>query len=286
MDSLVAGVDFSGANKVPNDTWIATGRLSDWQFQTVEVKKVGSHGLAAELNKMQGVTAVGVDCPFSLPTDFISFLAQRALKPDFQSWQEVAEHLVFMPFEEFMTAVVEFKKEPKRLTDKSTKAPAQSPLHRGNPSMVQMTYQGIRLLATLNPAKFAVLPFQESAAHRCSMIEVYPRDFLKSFQLPDTGYKSKGKKDDDDVLKVRRQIIAGLSELRERKLISIKELVRISISKEVERVMLSSDHAIDAVIASYLTALYTAAPQLFTDPFDSDDPNVLLEGWIYSLKPA
>src|SRR5277367_536990 len=148
----IAGVDFSGANKEPNDTWLAIGHLGDWEFQLTEIRKVGSHAISTELGKTH-FAAVGIDCPFSMPVEFLDFMAQLVPRKNFQSWQEVAEHLVFMPFEDFLAAVTALKKEPKRLTDKYVKAPAQSPLHRGNPSMVQMTYHGIKLLAKLDPKR-------------------------------------------------------------------------------------------------------------------------------------
>jgi hypothetical protein len=284
-DELIAGVDFSGASKVPNDTWIALGRLAAWQFQVTEIRKVGSHALAQELNKLS-CAAVGIDCPFSLPMEFVDYLAQKGLRKDFQSWQEIAEHLVFLPFDQFLSLAQEFKREPKRVTDKATIAPAQSPLHRGNPSMIQMTYQGMRLLASLDPQRFTVLPFQSENKDRCTVIEVYPRDFLKFLALPDTGYKGRTKKEEEAVQKIRRQIISGIIELRERKQISFKEMVRLSMPKDVETQALQSDHALDAVIACYLTALFVSSPSLFADPFSLDNSDVLLEGWIYSLKQS
>jgi hypothetical protein len=150
--------------------------------------------------------------------------------------------------------------------------------------MIQMTYQGIRLLATLDPTKFSVLPFQERAANRCAVIEVFPRDMLKFFELPDTGYKSKTKNEEETIVKIRRQILGGLADLRERKKISYKEFIRLSVPKELERVVLESDHALDAMIASYITALFVSKPELFSDPFEKNDLAVLLEGWIYNVR--
>jgi hypothetical protein len=283
QDKLVCGVDFSGANKTPNDTWLAYGRLSGWQYEVLGIKHVGSHALAAEISRM-GLTALGIDCPFSLPSEFIQFLAASATRKDFQSWQELAEHLVFTSFDDFHERVKEFKREPKRIADKAVKAPALSPLHRGNPSMVQMTYQGIRLLASLDPNKYSVLPFQSERADACAVIEVYPRDFLKLLALPETGYKSKTKKEEEDVEKVRRQILYGMLELKDRKKIAHKDTIRLTISKELEHQAISSDHALDAVIASYITALFVTQRPTFSDPFNQDDDKVLLEGWIYSLQ--
>ena len=83
---------------------------------------------------------------------------------------------------------------------------------------------------------------------------------------------------------MRRQILNGLIELKERRQISLKEFVRLSLSKDLEHQAVSSDHALDAIICAYLTALFVTQRPLFTDPFDQDDDKVLLEGWIYSLK--
>ena len=143
MEKLIAGVDFSGSKDVPNETWMAIGRLGNLGLEIFEVKKVGSHALTKELASHPTLSAVGIDCPFSVPVSFQEFLAQRAPRKDFQSWQEMAMHVVTMPQEEFMTAAKDFKKEPKRFTDTITKAPAQSPLHRGYPSMIQMTWHGM-----------------------------------------------------------------------------------------------------------------------------------------------
>jgi hypothetical protein len=284
-DKLIAGVDFSGAAKTPNDTWLCWGRLSGWQFEILGVKQVGAHALSVELLRMHP-SCVGIDCPFSLPQEFADHLAAKSLRTNFQSWQELAEHLVFLAYDDFAQAAVDFKKEPKRITDKFVKAPAISPLHRGNPSMVQMTYHGIRLLATLDPSKFYVLPFQSEKDGACAIIEVYPRDFLRFLALPETGYKAKTKKEEEEVQKVRRQILSGLIELKERRQISLKEFIRLTVSKELEHQILSTDHALDALIACYVTALFVTQRKLFTDPFEQDDESVLLEGWIYSPRES
>lgn len=192
-DQLVAGIDFSGAKQVPNDTWIAKGQIGSLGLEVTEIKKIGSHKVAQELSAPgSDFTAVGMDAPFSLPSEFLSFLSEKLGKSEYQSWQQVAEELVFMSFDQFLELVEEFKKEPRRVADKSVACAAQSPLHRGNPSMVQMTYQAIRLLATLPPERFAVLPFQDVHSSRCSLLEVYPRATLAALGLPDSGYKSKG----------------------------------------------------------------------------------------------
>jgi len=287
VEKLVAGVDFSGAKTVPNETWLACGRVGNLGLDITEVIKVGSHALAKEVAARGGLASVGVDCPFSVPVEFISFLAQKKVRKDYENWQELAQEIAFMSQDEFINTIKEFKKEPKRLTDTLSTAPALSPLHRGNPSMVQMTYHGMRLLAMLDPKKFFVLPFQDKVPFGCSVIEVYPRALLKTLGLPDTGYKSQEKDDLEKVEAARERIIHSLVSLRERKGITYQKFPRMSLSKGCINQAIQSEHALDALLACYATAVFLVEPSLFKDPLDTDNMDVLIEGWIYNPeKPA
>jgi len=107
-------------------------------------------------------------------------------------------------------------------------------------------------------------------------MEVYPRETLFCLSLPDVGYKSTGEKAE----RTRLEIVSGLANIREKG--CHKDIPRISFNKNVERLILENDDALDAVLACYATAAWKAAPQLFKDPFSSDDLHVLLEGWIYA----
>lgn len=283
-EHFVAGADFSGAKTVPNDTWLAVARVGSLGVEIVDVRKVGAHALAKEVGEYTGIVAFGIDCPFSVPIEFANFIAAKLLRKDFQAWQELAQELVFISLEDFIEWVKEFKKEPKRFTDGKTPAVAISPLHRGNPSMVQMTYQGIRLLAMLDPKRFYVLPFQSKVPFGCAVIEVYPRATLKALHLPEVGYKSPDKKDEDSVRAVRAQILKGITSLRERKGITYANYPRLTISKGVEHKAIESDHALDAILCAYTTAAFSEAPALFPDPFDADNLDVLTEGWIYYMQ--
>lgn len=279
-DQLVAGVDFSGAKSVPNDTWLTLARLGNLGVDVMDVKHVGSHALAKELSAT-AVSAVGIDCPFSLPKDFIEFLAMKKIKAEYSNWQELAQELVFMPFEEFEQLVKEFKKEPKRFCDTKVSAPAISPLHRGNPSMIQMTFAGMRLLAMLDPSRFFVLPFQDSKAGGCAVLEVYPRATLKNLGLPDTGYKSQEKKEQDKVRALRTQILEGLIDLRERKGLTYQKFPRLNVPAKFKHALVESDHALDSLVACYAVACWKSEPSLFVDALDADNLDVLIEGWIY-----
>ncbi len=116
---LIAGADFSGAKTVPNETWLAVGNLTNLGLDIVCLEQCGSHKLAQALNNTVNLVAVGLDFPFSLPVEFLNFLTEKIRRADFQSWQEIAETLAFMTFEQFLELATEFKVEPKRLADKS-----------------------------------------------------------------------------------------------------------------------------------------------------------------------
>jgi hypothetical protein len=285
-DKLVGGVDFSGAKTVPNDTWFALAKVTGLGVEIVDITKVGSHALAKEVASKARIAALGIDCPFSLPIDFMQFLAAKQPRKEYSSWQEMAQDVAFMSMDDFIALVKEFKKEPKRLTDTLSTAAAQSPLHRGNPSMVQMTYHGIRLLAMLDPKTFFVVPFQESIPFGCAVIEVYPRALLKTLGLPDVNYKSADKNEQDKVQATRERIANGLVSLRDRKGLTYQKFPRLHLAKRWINQAVDSDHALDAILACYATAIYVTEPGLFKDPLETDNLDVLFEGWIYNPEVA
>jgi hypothetical protein len=283
----VAGADCSGSKQVPNETWLATATLSGRELQVSSIQKTGMHDLGKQLVSAGVFSAVGLDCPFSLPAEFVGFLAKELEILDFQSWQSLVEQIVFMPFEKFQLLARIFKKEAKRVTDRASCAQALSPLHKANPSMLQMTYHGMRLLASLDPKRFYVLPFQDPIEKGAAVIEVYPRATLKCLALPDTGYKSKDKKDHDKMQSARHKILQGLYSLQNEH--RYKNCPQLILNTKLEHVCVDSDNALDALLACYATALWLEDPQRCADPFACNDNDVLLEGWIYEavgLQPA
>lgn len=274
----IAGADCSGSKELPNETWLAVGTLTGAGLELTRLSKIGTHALSAEIGKLASLHSVGFDFPFSLPRDFLDYLADKAERPKFQEWQEVVEHLVFMPLEQFQDYVHLFRKESKRFTDKSATVQGLSPLHRANPSMVQMTWHGMRTLASMNPEKFAVQPFQDAVEGRCTVLEVYPRATLKCLGLPDTGYKVKDKKEKDKMQSVRHHLLQGLLSSRERVKHGIPKLF---IPQKFEHFIVDSDNAFDAVVACYATAMHANDASLFADPLEGDNVDVLIEGWIY-----
>src|SRR5262249_21747050 len=159
---------FSGAKSVPNDTWLVTGHLGSMGLEIASVKNPGSLALAAELDALKELRACAFDFPFSLPVDFMRYLARKLGCEEFQEWQEMALNLVCMTPEEFAAMASEFE-ATKRFTDKNAGRQAKSPIHHVNPNMVPMTFHGIRLLARLNPSRYAVIPFQSASGSLCTV---------------------------------------------------------------------------------------------------------------------
>ena len=203
------------------------------------------------------LSALGIDCPFSLPAAFLEFMACKKVKKSYDSWQEVVEELVFLPFEEFTALAKEYGKETKRLTDTADGTAVSSPLKRTNPSMQQMTYHGMRVLASLDPSRFFVLPFQDPIPFGCAVLEVYPRDTLKYLGLRDSGYQSKEKVDDTQAEILREKIVQDLIKLKERKALTFKDYPPLVVQKHFMHHFLKSDHAVDALIACYTTAMFS-----------------------------
>jgi hypothetical protein len=281
IDKILAGADFGGTKENPNETWLVAGRLSNAGMEVFEVKKTYSHLLVKDLVDHKTLARLGIDCPFSLPADFLSFLAKRKAKGNYDSWQQVVEELVFVPYDEFSALAKEFGKESKRLTDTVNGTTVVSPLKRTNPPMQQFTYHGMRVLASLDPSRFFVLPFQDPIPFGCAVMEVNPAHTLKSLGVKETGYQNKDKGDDAQAEILREKIVQDLLKLKDKKAITCKDYPPLSIQKGLIHNFIKSHHALDALICCYTTAMFATAPNHFADPFDADSLDVLLEGWIY-----
>jgi len=283
-DKVVAGADFNVTKENPNETWLVVGRLSNLGLELLDVKKTGSHVLGKDLSNHKTLSALGIDCPFSLPAAFLDFLAVKKTRKEYQSWQEVVEELVFIPNDEFSALAKEFGKEGKRITDGVTGTTAVSPLKRANPPMQQLTFHGMRVLASLDPARYFVLPFQDAIPFGCALLEVNTRDTLKHLGINDSAYKSKDKLSQEELEAAREKIIHNLTKLKEKKALTFKDYPALIIQKHYMHNFLHSDSALSALIACYTTALFASAPTHFDDPFDADALEVLLEGWTYRAK--
>lgn len=283
-DTIIAGVDFSSSKTTQHETWLVVGKLGSLGLEILETKKLGAHALGQELAQHKALSMIGMDCPFSLPADFLQFLATKKMKKDYQNWQNIVEELIFITYEEFIELVKEYGKEPKRVTDTADGTAAFSPLHKKNPSMTDVTYYGMRLLASLAPMRFFVVPFQDPIPLGCAVLEVNTTDTLRYFGLPNTGYASKDKDDEERVKQLRHKILHSLIELKEKKGITYKDVPRLTVPKSLEHNFVNSEHALDALISCYAIALYTGHKDMFDDPYSTDQIEVLLEGWTFRPK--
>ena len=113
-------------------------------------------------------------------------------------------------------------------------------------------------------------------------MEMYPREILYLLGLPDKGYKPATKAAKEKALDVRREIVDGLIHLREKGGEKYKECPRLEIDNSLKGQIIASDHALDALVACYATAIYHTKQELFPDPLDANNLNILLEGWIFA----
>lgn len=287
-DKVVAGADLTGNKENPNEAWLVVGRISNLGLEILDVKKTGSHLLAKDLAAHKTLDYLGVNCPLSLPTPFLEYLAQKKLKKNYETWQEIVEELVFTPWEEFLGLAKEFSKEPKRVTDTAAGAAGMSPMRRANPPLLHMTHHGIRVMASLYPKRFFVLPFQDPIPFGCAVMEVQPRDTAKFLQLQDINYGAKDSGKDKSGLSPeeaqREKIVHNLMKIKERKALTYKDFPTLIVQKNFMHNFLHNDKAVDALITCYTSAVYASAPAHFDDPFSADALEVLLEGWTYRLK--
>ncbi|MBU6453524.1 MAG: hypothetical protein KGS72_17225 [Cyanobacteria bacterium REEB67] len=280
-DKVVAGAHFSASKENPNETWLVVGRLSNLGLEIFDVKKTGSHLLNNDLKTYKTLSALGIDCPFSWPEAFLNFLAVKKIKKNYSSWQEIVEELVFLPYDEFNALAKEYGKETKRVADTIPGTAACSPLKRANPANLHMTYHGMRTLATLDPARCYVVPFQDAIPFGCAVTETCPPDTLKYLGFKDLGYKAKDKTGEEAAEQVREKIVGDLIKLKERKALTYKDFPALVVQKPYMHHFLQSGQAIDALISCYTMGMMAAAPAHFADPFSADRMEVLLEGWIF-----
>ena len=137
---------------------------------------------------------VALDFPFGVPARFAADLSPtcppRAM-PDL--WRTVSG----MSAGDFLAARDRFvadNGELKRSGDARHFPESYSPLHRVNPNMLPMTYEGIRLLHRWcedHPRCWQVPPLEPPAppARTVTLLELMPGAFLKAVGLPFKGYK-------------------------------------------------------------------------------------------------
>lgn len=197
------------------------------------------------------------------------------------TWLHVAQALAQMSFEEFDAIRLKFGAEPKRLTDSRTQPKAQSPLHRINPGMLKMTWQGQTHLMQLRELGLTIAPFEtlpaDSTTPKAAM-EVYPSACLAALGLPFQKYKGTS----PEAKNMRKKMLLDLLQLHTVKHEKFS-LAKLTINAEIADLAIKDDNAFDALIAAYNTALLFLNPEKTAQPAAKEARAATLEGWIYVL---
>ena len=264
----VLGVDFSGA-KTDDRTWAAAGAMEGNELALQDCRPVRRAELAELLSSLPGASVAALDFPFSVPGDFARFWQPgAATMPDL--WAAAAS----MELDRFVDLRDEFVArhgESKRHCDLRFPE-CYSCLHKANPNMVPMTFYGMRMLGPLWRGGCAVLPLASRNAGKAVLLEAMPGAALKAMKLPYKGYK-KGA----NALRLRQTILEGLEE---------RSGLRLQGLGRFRDACLSSDDALDAVVAAVIAALWAKDPGVFLRPEveEAGAPHAaaLLEGWLYA----
>lgn len=299
---LFAGADYSAAKSEPNPTWLASALLdngeSDKNRRTLTIKSLencGSSNLITALCASRDYsgrdfTAIGLDFPFSYPIPFIKALAPRGKIFDSTGkidWIAAMSYIAQCEYSLIESTADQVSKalgaEPSRQADGRTSPRGASPLHRINPGLRKMTWQGQALLCELRALGMHVLPF-ESDGSGAALMEVYPAAMLKSLGLPYRKYKGAA----TAARGIRLDILKQLSRLH-----TVKELPWYDLELVMEPALLDlardSDDALDAVIAALAATIAhlnksLCAPDERANSPTGKHPGALAEidGWIYT----
>ena len=184
MPTTIIGVDFSGA-QADNKTWIARGHLTADGKGALRLDET-PHPIRREelyqlLISVEPPAVVAMDFPFGVPNKFATHLSLSLgyMRGDMRNlWATVAA-MSFSDFERKRDEFVVASGELRRVWDRIHYPESISPLHKGGPSMIQMTYHGISLLQRLhqNPCnRWQVPPLCPDEPNRdaVTLLEVMP----------------------------------------------------------------------------------------------------------------
>ena len=294
--TIFAGADYSAAAPRPNATWLALGKHQDNALVIYSLEKIGSDRLGQSLiepRESDERLLAGLDFPFSWPTAFLEWLEANSkpesiAAPPGESSRERGRRLLRdFNFVQLETKAIEFGREPRRLTDELIRPKAQSPLHRINPGMLKMTWQGATLLQELAEAGFHIAPFDgltPEAAVRAWAMEVYPAATLKVLGLSFQKYKGRA----PEAIALRETIIVALAKMSKLHTVNsgATSLPDLLFSPELRGRAVQSDDALDAALACYGAYLTVILPDLILPQaiLAAGSPTLpqAAEGWIYS----
>ena len=264
----IIGVDFSGARSDHN-TWLAQGFLGKSGLVLRGCRPMSRAELTDILLDLPGSAVAALDFPFSVPLDFA-----RYWQPQAESMPQLWAAAAAMESEEFMAMRDDFvarNGEPKRRCDINFPE-CYSPLHQGNPNLVPMTFQGMRMLDRLWPEGCDVPPLEPPTGASTTLLEAMPGATLRALGLPFKGYKNGTK-----AMQLRQEILDWLGR---------RSPVPVPNLAEVREQCLSSHDCLDSLVAAVTAALWARNPSAFRLPLRGSheelDPAVLIEGWLYA----
>ena len=274
--TTIVGVDFSG-HRDDRNTWVARGRLeSGGALRLDSVQPARRADLHDLLATFPTPAVAALDFPFGVPAGFAVDLSPKRpphAMPDL--WRTVSG----MSAGDFLAARDRFvaaSGEVKRSGDARHFPESYSPLHRANPNMLPMTYEGIRLLhrwREAHPRRWHVPPLEPPAppARTVTLLELMPGAFLKAVGLPYKGYK-KGRRASE----LREEITGALA---------AASGIRLPNLDSVRMGCHASDDFLDAVVAAVGAACWVKDKDRFRHPRPDELVMARLEGWIYVPYP-
>ena len=272
----IVGVDFSG-HRDDRNTWVARGRLeSSGALRLDSVQPSRRADLHDLLITVPTPAVVALDFPFGVPAEFATNLSPKRpphAMPDL--WRTVSG----MSAGDFLAARDRFvaaSGEVKRSGDARHFPESYSPLHRANPNMLPMTFEGIRLLHRWreeHPRRWHVPPLEPPAPtdRTVTLLELMPGAFLKTVGLPYKGYK-KGRRAPE----LREEITGALA---------AASGIRLPNLGSVRMGCYASDDFLDAVVAAVGAACWAQRGERFRHPRPAELALARLEGWIYVPHP-
>ena len=274
--TTIVGVDFSG-HRDDRNTWVARGRLDAGGALLLDsvqpARRADLHDL---LTTVSTPAVVALDFPFGVPIRFAADLSPKSpprTMPDL--WRTVSG----MSAGDFLAARDRFvaaNGEIKRSGDARHFPESYSPLHRANPNMLPMTYEGIRLLHRWRgdcPRRWHVPPLEPPAApaRTVTLLELMPGAFLKTVGLPCKGYK-KGRRAGE----LRKEITGALGSASG---------IRLPNLDSMRMGCHASDDFLDSVVAAVGAACWVQDRDRFRHPRPDELALARLEGWIYVPYP-
>ena len=288
-ERTIVGVDFSGA-QTSNSTQVTKGVLrgSDLELEPCDALPKNLPCTHNKLKKLildlRSDSVVALDFPFSVPWAFADALTDAQKKdrafqmPDL--WGIVAEaEMDYSRFEKLRNSFVERHGEVMRRGDANFAGP-YSPLHVVNPSMLKMTYHGMRILHQFRKAGCRIPPLPDIKCKGPILLETMPGVLLRTFGLPAVNYKTKNKSNDRDPEAVRRKILDGLES---------KSGVKLKNFDAIKSECIKNHDKLDSLVAAIGAAMWVINESQFLTPRKSIPQTeeldyALLEGWIYAPK--